>query len=69
MSRTWKDKKGYRSNKKPKHATHQSRGSYENYDHSDQIRNVSIRQRIKFDSEGLCMIFRVCCRITSHWTI
>ena len=36
MSRTWKDKKGYRSNKKPKHATHQSRGSYEDYDHSDQ---------------------------------
>lgn len=38
MSRTWKDRKGYKTHKRVKHSTYQNhtRGSYEDYDHSDQ---------------------------------
>ena len=38
MSRTWKDRRGYKSRKKVKHSTYQfyNRGGYEDYDHSDE---------------------------------
>ena len=38
MSRTWKDRRGYKSHKKVKHSTYQfyNRGGYEDYDHSDE---------------------------------
>ena len=37
MSRTWKDRRGYKSHKRFKHTKFMNtRGGYEDYDHSDQ---------------------------------
>ena len=69
MSRTWKNRKGYKTHKRVKHSTYQNhtRGSYEDYDHSDQemyvydqcCDNWTIVKKVDRELEGVKSFSRI----------